>query len=170
MPSAKRTNGYKAGIRLSAFESVESQPTASTPFQRSATWVALLLASGLVLSCIVLASTLLVSKSSPSAYPRWSVSNVRPPVSHISLNGSSLEWVMVNRTNATSSDSPTQVLQWFKDQGWMSNFRYDDSVIRQSNRRFGIVAISTVEEVFVGSRSPGAYVTSSTQMVIVVGR
>jgi hypothetical protein len=118
----------------------------------------------------VLASTALVSITSPSAYPRWNISNIQRPISHIALNGSRLEWVIVNRINATASDSPAQVLQWFKDQGWMENFRYSDSAIRQTDHRLGIMTLSTVEEVFVDGRSPGAYITSTTQTVIMIGR
>jgi len=166
----KRISGHDAGIRLSAYVSAESQSTASARLQRSSTLIAVLIASGAALSCLVLASTALVSITSPSAYPRWNISNIHRPISHIALNGSRLEWVIVNRINATASDSPAQVLQWFKDQGWMENFRYSDSAIRQTDHRLGIMTLSTVEEVFVDGRSPGAYITSTTQTVIMIGR
>lgn len=106
----------------------------------------------------------------PGQYPHASLSGVRAPSLRAELRGGCLEWTWLSKTLYSAAGNQPQVLGWFKDHGWMTNYRYDDSVLRQTSRQSGSVGIAAAEEIFVETGAGGARFVASTQVTLSFGK
>ena len=106
----------------------------------------------------------------PDQYPHASLAGVRGPSLQAELRGGCLQWTWLSKTLYNSTDNQAQVLGWFKDHGWMTNYRYDDSVLRQTSRHSGSVGVAAAEEIFVETGAGGARYVASTQMTMSFGK
>lgn len=125
-------------------------------------------ASLTILTLIAVLAWNLLAPTSP--YPGATRTHLRWPSSFIDVRGSCIQWTTVSKTYYTAPQDQAHVIGWLKQAGWMGNFRYDDSVLKQTSRQYGLLYVAWVNEIFVESRAAGANLVSTKQMTLSVGR
>jgi hypothetical protein len=132
----------------------------------------LALAAALVLGPALLALCGLLAWRAlgPGPYPNAARSQLRLPSQHMDFRGSCWQWTLVDKSYYTAPQDQAHVLTWLKQAGWMGNYRYQDSVLKQTSRRYGPIALARVHEIFVQGRSAGAALVSTAQTTLSIGR
>lgn len=112
--------------------------------------------------------------SSPQPYPHASRSAVRAPVVALTLRKDCGQWTLITKSLYTAPQSEVQVIGWFRSNGWMQNYKFEDSVLRQTDRQWAGVGLATAQEIHVenapGGPQLGAHLVSTTQMTVSIGK
>jgi hypothetical protein len=113
---------------------------------------------------------LVASAARPSPYPNSTFDGWGKPAVTVAWEKDCLEWITVTKGLYRSSDDPGQVLDWYKGQGWMENFRLNDSALRQSGWRVGgLMRVRLAQETYVERPRQATLILATTQMMIGLG-
>ncbi len=105
----------------------------------------------------------------PPPYPLAARSGLRPPAAHFDVRGDCVQWTIIDKAYYTAPQDQAHIIRWLKQAGWMENFRYDDSVLKQASRQYAFVHVARVREIFVEARAGGAGLVATTQTTLSFG-
>lgn len=109
--------------------------------------------------------------AAPTPYPGGLRNRLNPPSLTLIRQQSCLAFSWVNKSFYTTAQHQADVLAWLRGHGWMKNYRFNDSVLRQSARQLGSdLQLFTSQEIFVEDIAAGAHFVSTTQTTVSVGQ
>jgi len=115
------------------------------------------------------AAFVLVSAIRPMSYPNSTFDGWRTPAVNFAWADNCLKWISVTKGLYRSNDDPGQVLEWYKGQGWMDNFRLNHSVLQQTAWASGFLKIQTAQEAYAERPRQSTLIMAMKQTIIGLG-
>jgi hypothetical protein len=131
--------------------------------------VALASLAVVVAGAVALAGLLAWSLVAPAPYPDAARSRVSPPKIRLAARTGCLEWLIRSRVDYAIAQDPARVIARLKQSGWMRNYRYNNSVVDQTHRRYGPLDLVRINEMTVQNRSGEANLVSTVETTLSLG-
>ncbi len=106
---------------------------------------------------------------SPQPYANATRTGLHWPTVVWSLEGNCARETFITKSFYTAHEPQNRLISWFRNHGWMTNYRYEDSVIHKSSQQLSGLALDSVQEIFVENAANGSHFVSTTQTTLSVG-
>lgn len=121
------------------------------------------------ITVVLLGAAAVAALSFRAASPLSSITAVRMPDVQVGWRGNCLQSSALLKSHYASQLEPDRIIDLLKTQGWMANYRYGDSVLKQRVGKAGPIAWSTVREIFVEAGSGGSHYVDTQLILVMIG-
>jgi hypothetical protein len=126
--------------------------------------------SGLILVCLTAPLVALAVSIRPQVYPGAVYIGMQSPTLNSTWKNECWETTLVNRWTFHSADTPTDILHWFQNEGWLVNYRYTDATRLQSTDALKLARSTTFRDTYVNKPGSMTLIIATTTYTLSLGK